>query len=197
MTTREFTVTHVIVTRDETIPVCAVESPTVTGGLLLYTRDLWPERERLHSHWLWSPTDGLLYDGSPTHPRCEHALLFSNTDLRGTRVAWCSECGNPNRPPGSPCPVHGGERGRAASTTPNVQSLPRPDELLAAVDRAGFRVAKNIAHPFLGPTPEDQWCLWCKECGRDSGYHWETCSKSGARSVQEQALHATHRRGPR
>ena len=38
-----------------------------------------------------------------------------------------------------------------------------------AIEGAGFRVSPNI----LGvPT------LWCKECGRDSGFHWSHCSKS-------------------
>ena len=52
-------------------------------------------------------------------------------------------------------------------------------ELRAAVSEAGFRVAKNLAHPFLGQTPEDRLHLWCVECGRDSGFHWPHCSKSG------------------
>ncbi len=39
-----------------------------------------------------------------------------------------------------------------------------------AVAAAGFRVAPNL----LGdPT------LWCLECGRDSGFHHESCSKRG------------------
>lgn len=62
---------------------------------------------------------------------------------------------------------------------------PRPTEkdLLDAIDQAGFRVAKNVAHPFLGPTPEDKWTLWCKECGRDSGFHWDRCSKGPMKDV--------------
>lgn len=39
-----------------------------------------------------------------------------------------------------------------------------------AIEAAGFRVANDmLGHP----------TLWCKECGRDSGFHWEHCSKSG------------------
>lgn len=37
-----------------------------------------------------------------------------------------------------------------------------------AIDAAGFRVANDM----MG-----QPTLWCKECGRDSGFHWEHCSK--------------------
>lgn len=48
---------------------------------------------------------------------------------------------------------------------------------LKAVTDAGFRIEKNVAHPFLGPTDEDRLTLWCIECGRDSGYHREDCSK--------------------
>jgi hypothetical protein len=39
-----------------------------------------------------------------------------------------------------------------------------------AVEAAGFRVANDM----LG-----QPTLWCKECARDGGFHWENCSKSG------------------
>jgi len=49
---------------------------------------------------------------------------------------------------------------------------------LDVVEEAGFRFAKSLAHPFLGPTSEDQLTLWCKECSRDSGFHYERCSKS-------------------
>lgn len=52
---------------------------------------------------------------------------------------------------------------------------------LKAVTDAGFRIEKNVAHPFLGPTDEDRLTLWCIECGRDSGYHREDCSKSNSR----------------
>lgn len=38
-----------------------------------------------------------------------------------------------------------------------------------AIEAAGFRVANDL----LG-----QPTLWCKECGRDSGFHWNNCSKS-------------------
>jgi len=70
-----------------------------------------------------------------------------------------------------------------------------PDvDLAAAIERAGFRVAKNIAHPFLGPTPEDQPTLWCKECGRDSGYHWRTCSKAASPEYIEAVLNETRSR---
>jgi hypothetical protein len=42
-------------------------------------------------------------------------------------------------------------------------------ELTSAMKDAGFRVGPDL----LGkPT------LWCTECGRDSGFHWEACSKS-------------------
>jgi hypothetical protein len=51
------------------------------------------------------------------------------------------------------------------------------EQLLAVIDRAGFKVARSVAHPFLGKTERDEWCLWCKECERDSGFHWERCSK--------------------
>lgn len=37
-----------------------------------------------------------------------------------------------------------------------------------AIAMAGFRVAPD---QFGRPT------LWCKECGRDSGFHWDNCSK--------------------
>lgn len=51
-----------------------------------------------------------------------------------------------------------------------------PKQLVEAIDRAGFHVAKNMAHPFLGPTEEDQLTLWCKDCGRDSGFHYPSCA---------------------
>jgi hypothetical protein len=57
------------------------------------------------------------------------------------------------------------------------------DQLLAIIDRAGFKVGRSAAHPFLGATERDEWCLWCKDCGRDSGYHWENCPKKNIRSV--------------
>lgn len=42
-------------------------------------------------------------------------------------------------------------------------------KLTEAISRAGFRVGPDL----LGvPT------LWCDECGRDSGYHHDKCSKS-------------------
>ena len=44
-----------------------------------------------------------------------------------------------------------------------------PFEAIAA---AGFRIA---------PSLHGQPTLWCKECGRDSGLHWSSCSKWGAR----------------
>lgn len=47
-----------------------------------------------------------------------------------------------------------------------------------------FRLAKNCAHPFLGPTPEDGWCLWCTTCGRDGGYHWPGCKKYGGQDLR-------------
>ncbi len=57
----------------------------------------------------------------------------------------------------------------------------------AALASAGFHVQKNLAHPFLGPTDEDRWTVWCDECGRDSGYHWRPCSKLGV--TMEERLH--------
>lgn len=39
-----------------------------------------------------------------------------------------------------------------------------------AIENGNFRVSKDTHG---GPT------LWCKECERDSGFHWETCSKNG------------------
>lgn len=56
---------------------------------------------------------------------------------------------------------------RALGKDPDKLSTPlTPAE--QAIDAAGFRVANDM----LGkPT------LWCKECGRDSGFHWENCSK--------------------
>jgi hypothetical protein len=54
---------------------------------------------------------------------------------------------------------------------------PTLEELVTVLCEAGFRVAKNLAHPFLGPTPEDRWTMWCCECGRDSGFHHDHCSK--------------------
>ena len=56
---------------------------------------------------------------------------------------------------------------------------PRPERIdfAAVIKEAGFEVKKNLAHPFLGPTSEDRHTLWCKECGRDSGFHWNDCSK--------------------
>lgn len=59
----------------------------------------------------------------------------------------------------------------------------------AAVERAGFRVAKNLAHPFLGPTPEDQATLWCQECDRDSGFHWNDCSKANKHDADPTSAH--------
>ena len=72
---------------------------------------------------------------------------------------------------------------RALGGNPDAPPQPTHEELLKAVDRAGFRVAKNIAHPFIGATPEDEWMLWCKECGRDSGFHWDHCSKGPMKDV--------------
>lgn len=62
-----------------------------------------------------------------------------------------------------------------------VEPLVTREELLTAIEGAGFRVAKSSAHPFLGPTSEDEWTLWCTVCGRDSGYHWDTCTSEQAR----------------
>jgi hypothetical protein len=43
-----------------------------------------------------------------------------------------------------------------------------------AIEGAGFRVKPDL----LGkPT------LWCVECGRDSGYHRDTCSKAERRNL--------------
>lgn len=44
--------------------------------------------------------------------------------------------------------------------------------LLAAVESAGFEMKPSIAGDPV---------LWCKECGRDSGYHWKPCSKNDGR----------------
>jgi hypothetical protein len=64
------------------------------------------------------------------------------------------------------------------------RAAPGPD-LAAAIASAGFHVAKSLAHPFLGPTPEDEWTLWCTECGRDSGFHWPKCTKDFAAPLAE------------
>jgi hypothetical protein len=47
----------------------------------------------------------------------------------------------------------------------------------AAIESAGFRVSPSIDE---APT------LWCLECGRDGGYHWEKCSNR-ARYAEAQA----------
>ena len=60
---------------------------------------------------------------------------------------------------------------------PSARELTRED-LLKIIGDAGFQVDLSAAHPFLGETPVDEWCLWCKECGRDSGFHYEKCSKA-------------------
>lgn len=62
-----------------------------------------------------------------------------------------------------------------------------------AVKSAGFHVTKNVAHPMLGATPEDEWTLWCDDCGRDSGFHWPGCSKYGKTLEERRAREA--RRG--
>ena len=45
----------------------------------------------------------------------------------------------------------------------------------AAVRDAGFRVGTAL----MGDL-----CLWCIECGRDSGFHWSKCSKSAVEAVE-------------
>ena len=52
------------------------------------------------------------------------------------------------------------------------------EQLLAIVERGGFKIGRSVAHLLLGPTRYDEWCLWCSECGRDSGFHYEECSKA-------------------
>jgi hypothetical protein len=52
------------------------------------------------------------------------------------------------------------------------------EDVERAIERAGFRLENNLAHPMLGPTSADELTLWCKECGRDSGFHYGTCSKA-------------------
>jgi hypothetical protein len=68
-------------------------------------------------------------------------------------------------------PTHEAEK---LSDKPPIRWTPK--QLVEAIDHAGFRAANNLAHPFLGPTEEDQLMLWCKECGRDSGFHYTECS---------------------
>ena len=69
--------------------------------------------------------------------------------------------------------IRHGEPGALADLT--------PEQLLAIIGRAGFKVGRSVAHPFLGPTERDEWCLWCTECGRDSGFHWDSCTKVSKR----------------
>lgn len=61
---------------------------------------------------------------------------------------------------------------------PETSSELTREQLLAIIERAGFKVGRSVAHLLLGPTPMDEWCLWCSECGRDSGFHYEKCSKA-------------------
>lgn len=55
---------------------------------------------------------------------------------------------------------------------PNTDK-PKPEtsvmQTIQAIENAGFRVAIDLL---------DRPTLWCKECGRDSGFHWSQCSKT-------------------
>lgn len=62
---------------------------------------------------------------------------------------------------------------------------------VAAIEAAGFRVSLDL---------EAKPTLWCKECQRDSGFHYHTCSKSSAGALShrleeiEKALEETRNR---
>ena len=59
-------------------------------------------------------------------------------------------------------------------------------ELLAAIDRAGFKVSMSVGHPLLlFPTKDDQVTLWCKACERDSGFHWRDCPEADKKFKRE------------
>jgi hypothetical protein len=64
---------------------------------------------------------------------------------------------------------------------PETASELTREQLLTIIERAGFKVGRSVAHLLLGPTERDEWCLWCNECGRDSGLHWDSCSKVSKR----------------
>jgi hypothetical protein len=59
-------------------------------------------------------------------------------------------------------------------------------ELRAAVASAGFRVS-----PCINSAPT----LWCVECGRDSGFHWEKCARLRSR-MSEAVTPASEVAGP-
>lgn len=46
------------------------------------------------------------------------------------------------------------------------------ESLQSAIDQAGFHLAPS-SH-----APPGELTLWCNECGRDSGFHYGSCSKS-------------------
>ena len=39
----------------------------------------------------------------------------------------------------------------------------------------------------------DEWCLWCVECHRDSGFHYQKCSKAKQSSATEDLKDALRR----
>lgn len=60
------------------------------------------------------------------------------------------------------------------------------DELLAAIDRAGFFVERSVGRPFLSfATDDDELTLWCKTCRRDSGFHYSTCVEAEKKFKRE------------
>ena len=54
------------------------------------------------------------------------------------------------------------------------------EDLLAIIGDAGFQIGLSSAHPLIGATSIDEWCLWCIECGRDAGLHFKGCKKANA-----------------
>jgi hypothetical protein len=52
----------------------------------------------------------------------------------------------------------------------------RLEALEKAIEAAGFKVEDDA---------RGRLTLWCRECRRDSGFHWSICSKSKPNRIQE------------